>query len=94
MLLPAILSIGAAARDVPLVEAVKAGSAESVRALLDQRVDVNVAGPDGTTALHWAVRGEAAALVGLLIDAGADVGATNRYGVTPLSLACVAGNAG
>ena len=94
VLLLAVLSFGAAARDVPLVEAVKARSAESVRVLLDQRADVNVAQADGTTALHWAVQGEAAALVGLLIDAGADVGAANRYGVTPLSLACVTGNAG
>ncbi len=94
VLLPAVLSVGAAARDVPLVEAVKAGSVESVRALLDQPADVNTAEADGTTALHWAVQGEAGALVGLLIDAGADVGAANRYGVTPLSLACVAGNAG
>ena len=90
----AALSFGAAARDVPLVEAVKEGSAESVRALLDRRANVNGAEADGTTALHWAVQGEAAALVGLLIDAGADVSAANRYGVTPLSLACVTGNAG
>ena len=94
VLLLAVLSIGAAGRDGPLVEAVKAGSAEQVRALLAQRADVNVAEADGTTALHWAVRGEAAPLVGLLIDAGADVGVANRYGVTPLSLACVAGDAG
>ena len=94
VLLLAVHSFGAAARDVPLVEAVKAGSAESVRALLDQRADVNVAEADGTTALHWAVQGEAAALVGLLIDAGAGVGAANRYGATPLSVACLTGNAG
>ena len=94
VLVLAVLSFGAAARDVPLVEAVKEGSAGSVRALLDQRADVNVAEADGTTALHWAVQAEAAALVGLLIDAGADVKAANRYGVTPLSLACVTGNAG
>ena len=94
LVLGVVLSLGAAARDVPLVEAVKGGSAGSVRALLDQRADVNVAEADGTTALHWAVQAEAAALVGLLIDAGADVKAANRYGVTPLSLACVTGNAG
>ena len=94
VLVLAVFSLGAAARDVPLVEAVKGGSAGSVRALLDQRADVNVAEADGTTALHWAVQAEAAALVGLLIDAGADVKAANRYGVTPLSLACVTGNAG
>lgn len=94
VLVLAVCSLGAAARDVPLVVAVKTGSAGSVRALLDQQADVNGAEADGTTALHWAVQGEAAALVGLLIDAGAEVGAANRYGVTPLSLACLTGNAG
>ena len=94
VLVLAVFSLGAAARDVPLVEAVKRGSTGTVRALLDQRADVNAAEADGTTALHWAVQGEAAALVGLLIDAGAEVEAANRYGVTPLSLACLTGNAG
>ena len=89
----AVICLGAAARELPLVEAVKEGSTEAVRALLDQRVDVNAAEADGTTALHWAVQGEAAALVGVLIDAGANVTAANRYGVTPLSLACLTGNA-
>ena len=90
----AILSIGAAARDVPLVEAVKAGSAESVRALLDQRADVNVAGPDGTTALHWAVRHGAQDVAARLLRAGADPNSTNRYGVTPLALAATNGHPG
>ena len=90
----AVVCLGAAPRELPLVEAVKAGSAESVRALLDQRIDVNAAEADGAIALHWAVRGEAAVVVGMLIAAGADVTAANRYGMTPLSLACLTGNAG
>ena len=90
----AVVCLGAAARELPLVEAVKAGSAESVRALLDQRVDVNAAEVDGATALHWAVRGEEASVVGMLLAAGADGTVANRYGVTPLSLACLTGNAG
>ena len=90
----AVACLGAAPRELPLVEAVKAGSAASVRTLLDQRFDVNAAAADGTTALHWAVRGEADSVVGMLIAAGADVTAANRYGVTPLSLACLTGNAG
>ena len=97
-LLLAVACLGAAPRDLPLVEAVKTGSAESVRALLDQRldrqVDVNAAAADGTTALHWAVQGERTTVVGMLIAAGADVTAPNRYGATPLSLASLTGNAG
>ena len=89
----AIVCLGAAPRELPLVEAVRAGSAESVRELLDQRVDVNGAAADGTTALHWAVQGERTSVVGMLIAAGADVTAANRYGATPLSLASLTGNA-
>ena len=92
--LVAVVCLEAAPRETPLVDAVKAGSAESVRALLGRQVDVNAASADGTTALHWAVRGEQAGVVGLLIAAGADVTAANRYGATPLSLAARTGNAG
>ena len=42
---------------------------------------------DGMTALHWAAYHDDAALVGMLLDAGAGVAAENRYGVTALSLA-------
>jgi ankyrin repeat protein len=49
--------------------------------------------PDGTTALHWAVRRGDAAEVERLLAAGADASARNRYGVTPLSLAAEAGDA-
>ncbi|MCY4078545.1 MAG: ankyrin repeat domain-containing protein [Acidobacteria bacterium] len=98
----AVACLGAAPRELPLVEAVRTGSAESVRALLDQRldqgldrqVDVNAAAADGTTALPWAVRGERASVVDMLIAAGADVTIANRYGATPLSLASLTGNAG
>ena len=92
--LVAVVCLGAARLELPLVDAVKAGSAESVRALLDRQADVNAAAADGTTALHWAVQGERAAVVGMLIAAGADVTAPNRYGATPLSLASRTGNAG
>ena len=93
VLLLAVLCLGASARESPLVEAVKNGSTASVRALLDQRVDVNAAEADGTTALHWATQREDVSLVDMLIDAGANVTAANRYGVTPLFLACLTGNA-
>ena len=50
-----VLTLGAAGRDVPLVDAVKKADMAAVHALLQQPVDVNAAEPDGTTALHWAV---------------------------------------
>lgn len=40
------------------------------------------------TELHWAVHRDDAALVELLIRAGANVNAANEYGVTALALAC------
>jgi len=59
----------------------------------DQRADVNVARPDGTTALHLAAEHEDVALVKQLIGAGANVKVRNRYGVAPLSIAASTGNA-
>ena len=88
-----LLSLAATGRDVPLVEAVKAKDVATVRALLQQPLDVNVAELDGTTALHWAVHGDDLDVVDLVLNAGAEVTATNRYGVTALSIACENGNA-
>jgi ankyrin repeat protein len=90
-----MVATGAVA-DVPLVEAVKAGDVAAVRALLGQDVDVNAAEADGTTPLHWAAHGQRTdhlEIARLLLAAGAGVNVGNRYGVRPLSLACVTGNA-
>jgi uncharacterized protein len=76
-----------------LVAAVKAGDRSEVAAFLDRRVDVNVPQADGTTALHWAVDGDDAEIVRMLVRGGANVKAVNRYGATPLWLAAVNGNA-
>ena len=43
---------GAAAADSPLSDAVKRGDHAAVRALIQQRVDVNAPEVDGTTPLH------------------------------------------
>ena len=48
--------------------------------------------PDGTTPLHWAVHRNDLKAAANLIRTGADVNATNRYGVPPLSLAATNGN--
>jgi ankyrin repeat protein len=55
--------------------------------------DVNAKLPDGTSALHWAVRSDDGDLVSLLIRAQADTNVADPDGVTPLSLACSNANA-
>ena len=92
LLAVSVLSMGAAAVP-PVVEAVKDGKVEAVRALLAKRADPNATESDGTTALHWAAHHDNLAAADLLIKAGANVGAANRYGATPLYLACVNGSA-
>ena len=82
-----------AATPVSLIDAVKAGDAQSVRALLKQRINVNLAEADGMTALHWAARANDLETAQLLLRSGANAKALNRYGVTPLSLAAENGNA-
>ncbi|HEY1305987.1 MAG TPA: ankyrin repeat domain-containing protein [Vicinamibacterales bacterium] len=93
----------AAATDPSLADAVKREDRAAVRALLRptsakatadrQKVDVNAPLSDGSTALHWAVESEDLETVGLLLDAGANVNAKNRYSVTPLHVAVSNGNA-
>ena len=80
------------AAPVRLIEAIKAADKDAIRTLLQQRVDVNAAEPDGATALHWAARTNDSQTAEMLIRAGARVKAANRYGVTPLHLACTNGN--
>ena len=92
----AILCAGvatAAAADAPLIDAVKAADAAAARMLLADGVSARTAEVDGTTALHWAAHHNRLEIAGLLLDAGAVVDATNRYGVTPLALASLNGSA-
>jgi ankyrin repeat protein len=95
LLLGFALVIGLEAADVTvsLVDAVKEGNHEAVRALLARGNEVNRPEPDGTTALHWAVRASDAEAVTLLLRAGAKVSSANRYGVKPLTLAAINGDA-
>ena len=66
-------------KDQRLVQAVKAGDTTTAIALIGKRADPNVAEPDGTTPLHWAVRNNDTALVERLIRAGADVKAAKTW---------------
>jgi uncharacterized protein len=70
-----------------LIEAVKNGDRDVVRALLAKKVNVNAADADGATAIHWAAYRDEEESVDLLIHAGANVNAANDLGATPLWLA-------
>jgi len=87
-----VTCLSAAVSDARLADAVEARDAASIRALLEQRFDVNAPQVDGMTALHWAAYHDDLTTVELLVRAGANVKAANRYGVTSLSLACTNGN--
>jgi ankyrin repeat protein len=87
-------ALGAASGTDPrLPEAASRSDRVTVRALLQQKIDVNASQPDGTTALHWAARKDDLETARLLIGAHARVDAATRYGVTPLYLAAVNGSA-
>lgn len=76
-----------------LVDAAARRDATAVRALLDQRVDVNASDADGSTALQWAAHWDDVTLVERLLGAGADANRVNELGVGPLALASANRNA-
>jgi len=86
------ISLLAAVPEARLADAAEGKDRTSIRALLEQRIDVNAPQVDGMTALHWAAYQDDLETVELLVRAGANVKAANRYGVTPLSLASTNGN--
>jgi ankyrin repeat protein len=80
-------TLGAAPHDGRLIEAIKKGDLDAVRALVSQGIDVNGRAGDGATALHWAVYNENQEAIELLLRAHATVNAANELGVTPLWVA-------
>ena len=84
-----VLTAGfAAGSDLRLTNAAKEQDRETVRTLIQERVDVNTPQGDGATALSWAAYWDDIEMANLLIRAGAKVDIANELGVTPLALAC------
>ena len=97
LLLTCFAAAGHAA-DTAVADAVQNRDLATARTLLKQQAllkqaGVNAAQPDGTTALHWAAHWNDTDGVALLLSAGANAKAINRYGATPLSEAAALGNA-
>ena len=89
----ALSAVVLAQAEVPLIDAVRGGDVDQVRALLAQQADPNTADADGSTALHWAAHRDDRVAAELLLRAGARVGAANRYGATALLTAATNGSA-
>jgi len=71
-----------------LIDATRAGDAERIARLLTDGPDLNAATGDGMTAVHWAAQSGNAAILELLLNAGAEVDPTTRIGsYTPLHIA-------
>jgi len=80
------------AAELRLPDAAKQQDRAALTQLLGQKVDPNATQADGTTALHWAAHHDDLEAARMLVRAGAKAMAANRYGITPLSLACTNGS--
>ncbi|HTA46752.1 MAG TPA: ankyrin repeat domain-containing protein [Bryobacteraceae bacterium] len=93
LLIVPLLGTLLSAAELRVADLVQSGDKDVLRSLPADPKAVNAPQPDGTTALHWAVRHDDVAAVDALIKARADVNAANRYGVTPMNLAATTGDA-
>jgi ankyrin repeat protein len=93
LLLAVAMSSVARAAGSDAADAAERRDAVSLRALLGKKVNVNTPQADGTTALHWAVHWNDVESTRLLLRAGADPMARNRFGASPLSEAAASGSA-
>src|SRR6188474_1915250 len=94
MLVVGLAGAAAGAERATLADAAERRDKALVRTLIESRADVNGTQTDGTTALHWAAYHDDAETAALLVKAGANVNAANRFGVPPLSVACTNGSGG
>jgi ankyrin repeat protein len=85
--------VGLGASSSPVADAAQSGDKDAVRALIQQKADVNAPQADGATAIQWAAYRGDAEMTELLIGAGGNVKTPNRDGATALFLASVSGSA-
>ena len=78
-LLVSTVAVEGAAAQAPLADAAEKMDRAKIRALLEQRVDVNAPQADGMTALHWATYQDDLALAQRLVRAGARGGHQRRF---------------
>ena len=83
----------AAGNQNSILDAARAKEGAKVRALIVEGSDVNLAAPDGSTALHWAAEWDDLETAAELLKAGADANVKNRYGAAPIMLAAINGSA-
>jgi ankyrin repeat protein len=76
-----------------LLSAAEAGHSAAAHAAIAAGADVNLRGPDGTTAVMYAAYHGDAELVAALIEAGADVTLANTFGTSAITEAAIAGDA-
>jgi ankyrin repeat protein len=82
----------AAPADLRVVDAARDQNGTALRALLKQKVDVNVPDVAGMTPLIWAAHNDDLDAVKLLLAAGANAKLANRYDITALSEAARCGD--
>ena len=71
-----------------LLDAAQNNDVVSAITLVNEGAEVNMAYPDGATALHWAAHWSAIDLAESLLNAGAVVDVANELGITPIAIAC------
>jgi ankyrin repeat protein len=87
------LSSAAGAQEESLTDLVRSGNREAVlAAITSPDLDVNVAEPDGSTALLWATYNVDHELVRALLKAGAKANVTNHFGASPIGEAAKLGD--
>ncbi len=89
----AVVATAAELGELRLPEAARRQDQKAIRALLNQKADVNARSTDGATALLWLAHWNDVESANLLLAAGADANAANDFGTTPLSEACINGSA-